>query len=252
MPNANEPGAQPGQGGADGAQPEYVTADQIGNIVNAAVSSHLKRSLAKEIAGALEQQLAPIKQRLAEAPPPPADDAAAGKGGSKAPTPEMQAMQKQLADMQAAMKAAQDEAASEKKKAREEKAYSALKSELTGKVRPEALDAAADLIFHARKRIAVDDDGNVLFNVRSSLGKGLPEEDRQFPLADGVREFLKTQEAALFVPSPSGGNGAQKRPTQQQPRAPGAAPRYDTPAKSQDEMARRALEALAAKGLDLP
>lgn len=250
MSNAEQGQAQTSQT-EEVSQPQYVTKDDIAAIVNAAVSSHLKRSLDKSIGSALDAALAPIKSKL-DAPPPSAEEKTQQKQG---PSPEVAALQKQLADMQAAMAKANADVAAERKRNHETAAYSALKSELGGKVRPEALDAAADLIFHARKHVTVDDDGNATFKVRSSRGKGMPEEDLEYQLADGVREFLKTKDAALFLPSPggqaaNGGRAPQQTRTQQPSQR--QSPRYDSPAASEEEKLRRAVELFAAKGLDLP
>jgi hypothetical protein len=82
--------------------------------------------------------------------------------------------------------------AAEKRASLERGAYEALRTELTGKVRPEAVDAAAKLLFHADKSVKVTSDGAVSF----VLG------DDEYDLKEGVAAYLKTPAAALFVAAP--------------------------------------------------
>ncbi len=254
--NENSGSTLENAGDSDSSQPQYVTEDRLAAIVNAAVTGHLKRSLGKEIGSALEAY--DTKRRAEKAARKAEEDAEVTRGApvAKQPSPEVAALEKRLSDMQAMMRSAQEEAASERQRAREHKAYGDLKSELNGKVRPEALDAVADLLFHARKRVSVDEDGNTLFAIRQAPAKGLPDADVNYPLSDGVREFLKTKEAALFVPSPGQGAAVSKP----QPRfAPPPMPvrgqaqsQTVVSPMSDDEKASRAMEFLAAAGLSLP
>src|SRR6185369_3072022 len=81
-------------GDSDQSQTEFVGKHEIAAIVNAAVSSHLKRSLSKEITAALEGALKPIKERLDAPQPEPQADKTASKG----PSPEVAALEKKLSD----------------------------------------------------------------------------------------------------------------------------------------------------------
>jgi hypothetical protein len=243
--NADSTSANAGEGENS---PSYVTQDQLAAVVNAAVSSHLKRSLDKSIGSALASALEPFKERLSAPATQPDEKPAKG-----APQPEVAALQKQLSDMQARFVAAQEEASNERARAREHKAFADLKSELNGKVRPEALDMAAEWLFHARKRVQVDEEGNALFTIRQAPAKGMPEQDTLYPLSDGVREFLKSKEASLFLPSPGAAKGQVPQAQRQaQPVQRGQAQMYSSPATSEEEKIRRAAESLAANGMVLP
>jgi hypothetical protein len=242
------------QGGGTEEKPEFVTKEDMTAIVNAAVTSQLKRSLDKGIAAALEpalkHALAPFHEKLEKAPEPPAP----GGGGNEKPKgddPQVTALKKQLDDVTAGLKAAQDEAALEKRKSMDQTARGQLRSELSGKVRPEAIEDVVDLLFF-RKRVAHDDQGNLTFTWRSSLSKGLPEEDHQFPLADGVREFLKSKQAEMYLPPPN--TDKNKLAGSKLPNGSTLPPvgRYDKPAVTEDEKLKRAEEitqALIARGV---
>ncbi len=250
MPNANEAQAKTGQEDSSTAEAEdKFGRDEIVALVNQAVTSQLKRSLSKEITAALTGALEPIKAELAKAKPaadPAADEQQKGK-----PNPELVALQKQLADMQAALRAKDEEAATERKKAREDRAFADLTAELTGKVRPGTERMVATLL-KAQGNLVLDEEGAVALKVRTSLAKGTAEADHEFPLADGVGHFLKTKDAALFLPppNPAGGAGETRRVL------PNSAngkqlPKYDAPALSDDEKARRTAEQLQAMGVNL-
>ena len=127
------------------------------------------------------------------------------------PSPEMVALQKKLADMETALRTQSEAAERATRSAVEKDAYGALYAELNGKVRPEMQKDLADLLFHARRQVYVNDDGQTVFKVKASRGKGLPEEDLEYPLADGVKEFFKSQSAAPYLPPPMSGAGDSGR-----------------------------------------
>lgn len=248
MPPDGNPADTGNKGGATGTEeaPKYVTEDAIAQIVNAAVSSHLKRSLGKAIEEAIKpvaEQLSQLKTAREEAPPQDT------KKKSDV-DPEVVALKKQVADLTTAMQRSAEEAAAAQRQAREEKAYASLRDQLQGKVRPEALPIALDVI-RARKLLTINEDGTVTFRHRAALAKGMEEQDHEFPLDRGVGEFLKSKDAALFLPAPGGpgprqGNRPPHAPTPQ-PRP--EAPRYDQPALTEWEQDRRIDERLAKLGV---
>lgn len=91
-------------------------------------------------------------------------------------------------------------------RAREDSAYSSLKQGLlTAKVRPELVDTLADAMFSGRnKRVEFDENGQPLFKVRVSPGRGLSEEDQLLTLEEGIRVYAKSKEAESFILPPSG------------------------------------------------
>lgn len=255
MPPAPDPAKTGQQQQQNPDEPAALTEDRVTEIVNAsvnaAVTSQLKRSLGKELATAVAAALEPLKTKLEAvpvAPAPPPDDKAPDK--SK-PDPIVASLQKQLDEMKSALKAKDEEAAAERKAARDEKAFGLLVTELTGKVRPGAERMVATLL-KAQGQLVLDDDGNASLKVRTSLAKGSPEQDHEFPIADGVGHYLKTKDAALFLPPPnSGGAGGDRRvPATPRPQA-GQVPTYATPAVSDEEKARRTVEQLQAQGVSL-
>jgi hypothetical protein len=257
-PNATTGGAAqntPAQGGDD-SKPDYVTKEEMGGIINAAITSHLKRALPKTITEALgpalETALAPLREKL-DKPAAPQDPADKGKDQ---PDPEVVSLKKKLEDALASMKVAQDAAETEKRKSDEQALRGAFRTEIAGKVRPEAVEDVVDLCFF-RNLIKRDDQGRPTFTWRSALSKGMPEEDHQFPLADGVREFLKSKPAEIYLPPPSGDKGSPKSSAGRLPNGSTLPPttHYDKPAQSEDEKLRRATEkiaALEARGIDIP
>lgn len=212
MSNANDPQAQTGnetqQEGAEA--PQYVTTDQIAQIVNSAVTSQLGRALKTQLGGAIEAALQPIKEKLATAPPTTAAEKAERDHKQ---SPEFVALQKQLAELKTAYTATQEEAARERRKAREDSAFSTLMQSLSGKVKPGTEKIVATLL-KAEGRLQIGDDGTPSLRVRTSLLKGQAEDDHDFPIADGVGQYLKTSEAALFLPPPTTtpGNATPRQP----------------------------------------
>jgi len=205
MPNENEEGSNT----PSNEESSYVKASDIGNIVNAAVSSHLKRSLATAIEAALKPALEQIKSSIA--PPPPAGDEDGDKKKGKQ-TPEMVAMAKRLEDMEKALAAEKEATAAAQKKAREQRAFSDLRTALEGKVRPELLDVVAHHLFTVEKRVDFDESGTPLFKSTRSLYQGAEPEDVLLPLRDGVEGFLKGDTAKAFLPAPSPGAGSSPLP----------------------------------------
>jgi hypothetical protein len=180
------------------------------DTINAAVSAHLKRHLAG-LPGMIDAAIAPLREQFAARGAAPAKPeggtAAAGDGVAG-----------ELAALKAQLKAQNDQAASERKSAREANAFQSLRTALAGKVRPEAVDAAAKLVFHADKRVQVADDGTITFK----------HGDADYSLAEGVAAYLKSPDAALFLPAP---NGSAQRPGQRVPARPpaGGPPPNETP-----------------------
>jgi hypothetical protein len=194
----------------DPAAPAVAAPDQaMTDTINAAVTAHIKRALGG-LPGLIEAQLAPLREQFAARPAAgakPDGSTLAGDGVAG-----------ELAALKAQLKSQQDQAASERKAAREANAFQALRTELGGKVRPEALDAAAKLIMHADRRVMVSDDGSVTFK----------HGDADYGLKEGVAAYLKSPDAALFLPAP---NGTSQRPGQRVPGRPpaGGPPPNETP-----------------------
>ncbi|HEY3497128.1 MAG TPA: hypothetical protein VGK73_20660 [Polyangiaceae bacterium] len=260
-----------GAGGGGNDPPKAFTDEQqqaIGQIVNSAVTSQLKRSLGPGIAEALKgvnwaETLKlddVVKERLDELLPPDEADPDAGSGGGKAgggkaatrPDPQVAALTAQVSELKTALEQQATKAKAAEESARDEKAQAALRSALAPHVRADALDIAASHLFVAQKRIAFDENGTPLFTVKRAAFAGGPEEDVQMPLADGVQHWIKSSEGKFFAPAPGGQPGGA--PNGGVPRrmnlGSDGLPQYDKPATTDAEKVRRAQEqaqALAAK-----
>lgn len=244
MSNANDPQAQTGnetqQEGAEA--PQYVTSDQIAQIVNSAVTSQLGRALKTQLGGAIEAALQPIKEKLATAPPKEQESEASNAKTS----PEIAALQKKVKELTEGFALKEQEVIAERTQARQDKAFSALVQSLSGQVRPGTENTVATLL-QARKQFIVGENGEPLLRVRTALFKGQAEEDHELPLKDGLAHYLKTKDAELFLPPPTGGAGGQQRASGANPGAR-QIPTYATPATSNEEKARRTVEMLRALG----
>lgn len=211
-PQGNEaPGASNGNGEQAGT-PTYVTAEEVGNIVNAAVTNHLKRALPKEFETLRTGFVAELDKKLGELAK--AKESAVPEDKGK-PSPEVAALQTRLAELERTNKEFADKADKAEKARREEAAFGSLRAALGKSVRPEMLEIATKVV-RADGLISFDESGQPLFRVRRSPGAGMPEEDQNLPLADGIAHFLKSKDAAPFLPPPKpapGNGGGAPRPT---------------------------------------
>lgn len=197
--------------------PKYVTEEQIGNVVNAAVSSHIKRFTEKQLPQMFEAALKPISDKL-NAPPPPAPEGEEKKGNNKQ-DPQIAALQQQLEDFKRQAREAEERRVASERKSREDGAFSALKSALTPHVRPEMLDALAGYMFKVQGAVEVPEDGEPVFKTsRSQFGV---EEEVRLPIKDGIAGWLKTDAAKPWLPAPGTSNlQPTKKPNHQLQRLP--------------------------------
>lgn len=252
MPPADETQAKQGQpdGADDGADDKVtITSAELSQLVNSAVTAQLKRAFTKELAPAIQAAMAPLKQELDALKQKDGDAAQAQPNGKK--NPEMLALEQRLEQMQAALQKAEDEKTAERKAAREDRAFSELVSSLTGKVRPGTETMVAKLL-KADGKLIVDEEAGAVLRVRGSRVKGMPEEDLDLPIVDGVAHYLKTKDAQIFLPSPSnGGAGSEGRVSPTARRAPGEKPpTFDKPPATDEEAAARTLAQFEAMGID--
>ncbi len=216
---------------------------KMAEIANAASTAQVKR---------LEKQLADAKPVPApETEKPKVPDAVSAEIKADPKLAVLQAaieeMTKRYNDADNARKAAEE-------KARNDSAYNTLRSNLTG-VREGMQDIAAKVLFGVEKRVTFDENGQPLFKVQRTNALGSVEE-QEMPLTDGVAYWLKTKEAAPYLPSPgtSPGSGVGGRPPTSIPSARSAngMPVYDSPATSEGEKIARANERAAALKKLLP
>lgn len=169
------------------------------------------------------------------------------------PNPEMLALQQKLAAMEAGMKERDTALAEADKRSKADAARNELRAALAPHVRPDALDMTAQLLFDAQKRVNVSEDGQAVFKLRQSPMAGMPEEDMELPIKDGIATWLKSDDAKFFLPAPSAPQADARRGSPLPQRGKVGAdgmPSYDGPATTDEERVRRADEravALAAK-----
>jgi hypothetical protein len=237
---------QPGGGDTPkpGLSDEQKT--EIGQIVNAAVTSQLGRALPKALEGLkLGETIAELVKKAMPEPAPPPDP---NKTPDNKPDPKVVALEENLKSISEKLKAADERAAAAERKSKEDGARLSLRGALEKHVRPEALDMVSKLLFDAEKRVTFDENGNPLFGIRRAPYAGAAEEDAVVPLADGVAHWLKSDDAKIFVPPPQPGNQGSRGPSQSrgQQRGNGGLPQYDGPATTDEEKLRRASEREAA------
>lgn len=217
---------------------KYVTADEIGNIVNSALTARLPRMLAP----ALEAALKPLTDKLNAAPPaspPPADDEDGKKKGKQ--SPELLAMAQQLEELKKGIVDRDAKVEAAEKKAREERSYNELRGSLEGKVRPELLDMVAKHLFVVEGRVETDETGTPLFKSTKVPYTGADPEDVRLPLRAGVEDFLKSDAAKHFLPAPTAGAGSSPLPKRGPTPTQGGTD-FSKPATSDVDKARRSIE----------
>lgn len=191
------------------------------------IAALVRGTIGKVLPTALEAALAPLREQFAPKPEAPKTPAAGAGGAASDP------LATRLAELEAQLTREREATARERQATREAQAFAELRAELGGKVRPDAVDAVAKLLFHADKNVRVGKDGSVRFH----LG------DEEYSLADGVGAYLRSPAASLFLPAPG---YAQKKPIPGRPpeRPAGAGAR---PAETPEERTRRQIAALEAK-----
>lgn len=228
-PNPDQDGKQPG-----------VDPQELANLVNSAVSAQLKRALPKAIEGIVPSLIEGVTKQLGDKQPPkdpePTD--------KPKPSPELVALQRSHEELKTQLQREREAREAAERRQRDDRAFADLRAQLSaGGVRAELVDTWAKVLFHADKRVEFDESGAPLLKVKVSPGKGMPEEEQLFPLSDGVKQLLKTKEAEPYLPPPGGAqSGTQGRPQTGQR----TMPRYDKPATSEEEKARRVEERMAA------
>jgi len=230
------------------------------NAINAAVTAQLKRglkdvvtktdletfgaSIGEKLAAQLQQQPAPAKGDK------PKDEPAI--------SPEMKKLQERLDQLAAANKKATDDAAAEKRGRLLDKAqadaHRMLFVEGIGEKKLKAKAEYADLLGdHFGRKLKVTDDGKVVMTIRQAPAKGLPEEDTDVSLEDGLKSWIKSDAARAYLPAPQpGGRNGNTRSTQQRRSQLGnqPEPRPQTDENDLDAMVGNAAAQLESMGID--
>lgn len=233
MPNDEDP-SKTGSGSDGNASDDKITKSEIEALVSAtvnkAITGHLKRelkSLPQLIKSALAESAAASKTEgdedagddAGDGEPKPKTPAAktpkaAAKTGNENAEPSAEALrlaelEKRFEKTEKALKDANLATARERRRGAEERGYATVRSEFMKSLRPEAVDLVTDAM-KARNAFVIDDEGNVRMKVRASLEQGLPVEEHELPFHEALPHFLKTKDAALFLPPPNRGAGDRK------------------------------------------
>ena len=261
MSNEKTPNSNQGQdaGPEAGEDTQESNSAAINALVNTAVTSQLKRAISpKAIAPLVEQVMKPaleglISQLRSELAQQQASEPVAKKSDEAKPDPQVAALQQQVQELIEQKEAERKKARKLEKKQRNAATFSRVSDLLSeNKVRPELVEPLAKVLVKADKRV-VHEDGNMLFRVKVSPGKGQPETEQLLPLEHGIQHYLKSKKAEVYLLP--GGAGSVQTPKPKKGMATngvGQLPKYDSPAIDDAERARRAVEMMTVLGCSLP
>ncbi len=201
---ANENTSETVDGGTNDSGEGAGAAPDAGTVANAAAKAHISRFSEKVLPGLIANAMKPLLDELQalKATPKPESD----EGKSKKGDPAMAAVQAQLEDFKSKFAQAEAGRAAAEKKSRDDNARGALKDALAPHVRPELLGMLTDHLIVLKQVVEFDEDGTPLFKSKKADIYG-DLEDVRMPLKDGVTQYLKSEEAKAFLPSP-GSSGA--------------------------------------------
>jgi hypothetical protein len=263
MPEANDPNANPqnntGAGDAD-SDAQKIADQRLANVVNATVSSHLKRlkldDIETRISGSLNKALEPFQQffksQTGAAGDAGTQDRQPSAGGGTNPgaperqDPRLRLFEEKLAKQEAELAAERKARAETEERARVSKIHGDLRNALQGVVRPELLDAAHLML--RTNALKFDEDGRPLVTVKRARSKGQNPEALDFDdLALAVKDWALSDEAKPFLTPPDAGVAR---------RGPGAvamgnrrAMTPPKPAETEDEAARNLAADLQSRGV---
>jgi hypothetical protein len=202
-------------GGTGDETPKPLSEEDVGRIVNQAVTSHFKRlnlegKIAEGIAGLkLDEKFEALTAKLGEKKAPEG-----GEGDKGKIDPEIA---RQLAAMSEKLEAEQKlrlEAERSRAEAEQAHRFGAAKQTLSNKLKEHADDRWHDLwVEHlvTNQRLKLDDDGNAQLMVEYAAVKGMPKTREFMPLEDAVQHLVKEDASKRFmaVPDPTGGHGGK-------------------------------------------
>lgn len=224
----------------DGSQetPDETKPD-LSQIVNSAISTHMKR-LEKQFSKSYEEKIRTLEEKVTQLTQP--NDTKSNKKDKNEENPELSALRSQFESMKSELSAARQRADELDKKRKEDQVFTEVRNVLGKHVRPETLDVLASYLFKASGKVEYDEDGVPLFKVRKAPHPGLAEEDVLMPLQDGIEAYLKTKEAAPYMPAPAATGNAPKVPTLKRNNSSSGPPKWETAATTPQERAERALQ----------
>jgi len=205
-PDTDNKGGGGGGGGADNAGLSKEALEVIGGIVNAAVTSHMKR-----LPGITEQLkdfkwdevLGPIVTKLVPAP----DSGGKPAKGSADESEMAKQIQKLANELEASKKATAEETSKRtavENARRHDAAKLNLRSALTGKVMDGALDHAINHLTLVQNRLNVDENGNATIKVKRPEYPGAPPTEIEVGLNDAIKDILEEADMKVFIAPPKG------------------------------------------------
>jgi hypothetical protein len=204
--------------GAPAEAPKYITEEQLQTTLASRFKSfeqRFEKTLGESLGGLGAKLKDELSAMLAPKPEPPAPEEKKRKDAPAAEHPELKKLQEQIASLTKQAEDARSERDAERAKARDTLLRQRV-AEALGVAGIEGIRAknAIGILVDAEKRVRWSEDGELL-----TFRNG----DREDELAGGLREWLKTEDAKLFLP-PRGASGSGDRPGASPPRAPSGGP----------------------------
>jgi hypothetical protein len=199
MPTAEEIAAQKAEEEKKKAdEAEKALDDRIAKTVNAALSSHMKRAKLGLAAEDVEKILEDRDKKKADLAEEERKKKAAGQGADNAP--EIATLKKQIDELTKKATAAEAKSAEQERKQKEADDKATISKTLE----------AAGVPAGQRARVALNHLLSEGLVKRTDEGLVWTGKDGDGDLAEGITEFLKTEEGKLFLP-PSGAAGGGER-----------------------------------------
>lgn len=247
MDPTKKPAAEPPGEADDSAQDDLDTriARALDTRLNAAITGHMKRAQ-----GAWEKALDDKLAKLAPAAPPPAQPADKPAQGADKADPETLRLREKLEALEKKHAEAEAKARAVEERARKDATRTSLREALEAKGIKGARARAVIADFEQSGALRFDEEtGEAQLVVKRVRAKGAKAEEYAFDLAGGVEDWLKTADAAEFLPAAAPGAPTSRQPggAPPVPRAPaggGSRPLTD------DERAEAAARQLEAAGID--
>lgn len=211
------------KGGNGDQAPAGMSEEDVGRIVNSAITSHMKRlDVAGQVKAALgELNLGDlIKAEVEKIAPKPPPSGGAGDDAKPKTDPAIEARLRELAEQleksEAARLAEQKSRAELEQRHKRSAAKQSFRDAVAEKIRPDLLGVFVDHFADSRGLLKLDDNGAPVLTVKHAPYKGAAEEDVDMPLDQAVPLLLAQKDVHPFLPAPGGQQGAggeQKRPT---------------------------------------
>lgn len=214
-----------GDGNGDGGganTPANMTPEEVGKMINSALTSHLKRlnidGKIDEKFGALNTQLTELGAKLTATPqvdPAGGDKGDKGKPGNVDPAiqKQLETLSSQLETEKAARVAAEQATTAEKQQREFDTAKQSLATGLKSVAHPDLHEDWVDLLVF-KQRLKVE-EGVPMLAVDHAPVKGMPLQREFLPLTEALPHLLKAEESKRFQAAPlpqkqNGGGGPRK------------------------------------------